>query len=179
MLLVNHAHQTAPTTFLTWSPFWRLHGSVTVSYPCNNSLQSCSVACRACIVHCIYHALLGVHITSITWGHISVQYRTHQDLLPVQAALCPAQSMERLMYVAAFAVSGYSGTGQRTVKPFNPLLGETFELVYPEKGYRALVEKARHSMLRRHVARHFLSFIANRKPASVQCLTQVHRLNIR
>ena len=47
------------------------------------------------------------------------------------------------MYVAAFAVSGYSATAQRTQKPFNPLLGETFEFIYPEKGYRAIAEKVR------------------------------------
>jgi Oxysterol-binding protein len=37
------------------------------------------------------------------------------------------------MYIAAFAVSGYSGTAGRTTKPFNPLLGETFEFVCQEK----------------------------------------------
>ena len=32
------------------------------------------------------------------------------------------------MYVAAFAVSGYASTANRpSRKPFNPLLGETFE----------------------------------------------------
>lgn len=37
------------------------------------------------------------------------------------------------MYVAAFAASSYSSTVGRTRKPFNPLLGETFEFVSPEK----------------------------------------------
>lgn len=41
---------------------------------------------------------------------------------------------ERLMYVAAGVVSHYSSTLGRVNKPFNPLLGETFELVLPSKG---------------------------------------------
>ncbi len=40
--------------------------------------------------------------------------------------------------VAAFR---YSGTAGRTNKPFNPLLGETYELVCAEKGFRMLAEK--------------------------------------
>ena len=48
--------------------------------------------------------------------------------------------------MAAFAVSGYSSTAGRTVKPFNPLLGETYELVHAEKGFRAIVEKVRSAL---------------------------------
>lgn len=58
-----------------------------------------------------------------------------------QAAREPAGSIERFLLVAAFAVSGYSSTAGRTSKPFNPLLGETYELVHAEKGFRAIVEK--------------------------------------
>ena len=59
----------------------------------------------------------------------------------MQAAQEPAGSIERFLMVAAFAVSGYSSTAGRTSKPFNPLLGETYELVHAEKGFRAVVEK--------------------------------------
>ena len=34
---------------------------------------------------------------------------------------------EQLAYVAAFTISSYSTTSSRTGKPFNPLLGETYE----------------------------------------------------
>lgn len=34
---------------------------------------------------------------------------------------------EQLVYVAAFSVSCYATTSNRTSKPFNPLLGETYE----------------------------------------------------
>ena len=59
----------------------------------------------------------------------------------VQAATFPPQSIERMLHVAAFAVSGYAGTNNRTLKPFNPLLGETFEFQYPEEGWRGIAEK--------------------------------------
>lgn len=66
--------------------------------------------------------------------------KTAEDLeyseLLDQAAQLPPGSMERLLRVAAFAVSPYSSTPGRTSKPFNPLLGETFEYVCPEKGVR-------------------------------------------
>jgi len=43
--------------------------------------------------------------------------------------------MQRIMYVAAFAVSGYASTANRpSRKPFNPLLGETYEWVQPQTG---------------------------------------------
>lgn len=45
----------------------------------------------------------------------------------------PKGSMERLMHIAVFAISSYGGTVGRLCKPFNPLLGETFEFVHPEK----------------------------------------------
>ncbi|KEH35651.1 oxysterol-binding protein-related protein 1C [Medicago truncatula] len=50
----------------------------------------------------------------------------------------------RILYVAAFAVSGYANTSGRTCKPFNPLLGETYEADYPDKGVRFISEKVSH-----------------------------------
>ncbi|MED6168176.1 hypothetical protein PIB30_009393 [Stylosanthes scabra] len=50
-------------------------------------------------------------------------------------------SLMRMICVAAFAVSGYASTEGRTCKPFNPLLGETYEALYPEKGIRFISEK--------------------------------------
>ena len=62
---------------------------------------------------------------------------------------------ERMMYVAAFAVSQFSSarTRERAIrKPFNPLLGETFELVRSDAevpgGFRLLVEKVHHRPVR-------------------------------
>lgn len=53
-------------------------------------------------------------------------------------------SLEQMCYVAAFSVSSYSTTVYRTGKPFNPLLGETYELDRRrESGYRSLCEQVR------------------------------------
>ncbi|XP_065574277.1 oxysterol-binding protein 1-like isoform X1 [Artemia franciscana] len=43
-------------------------------------------------------------------------------------AAMASDSCEQLAYVAAFTVSSYATTSNRTAKPFNPLLGETYEL---------------------------------------------------
>lgn len=41
----------------------------------------------------------------------------------------------RLLYVSAFAVAQYKCSDKRTNKPFNPILGETFELLTPKFKY--------------------------------------------
>jgi len=52
---------------------------------------------------------------------------------------------ERLMYVGAFAFSAYAGSIHRAVKkPFNPLLGETYENIRDDKGFRFISEKVSH-----------------------------------
>ncbi|KAG8491774.1 hypothetical protein CXB51_015053 [Gossypium anomalum] len=53
-------------------------------------------------------------------------------------------SLMRILNVAAFAVSGYSSTEGRICKPFNPLLGETYEADFPDKGLRFFSEKVSH-----------------------------------
>lgn len=51
---------------------------------------------------------------------------------------------ERMVYVAAFAASEYASTIGRVAKPFNPLLGETYEYCRPDKGYRFFIEQVSH-----------------------------------
>lgn len=53
-------------------------------------------------------------------------------------------SLMRILNVAAFAVSGYASTEGRSCKPFNPLLGETYEAEFPDKGLRFFSEKVSH-----------------------------------
>ncbi|CAK0756209.1 hypothetical protein CVIRNUC_002436 [Coccomyxa viridis] len=55
-----------------------------------------------------------------------------------QAAQRPKGSMERLLLVAAFAQSAFHAVGK--LKPMVPVMGETYELVLPEKRLRLLVE---------------------------------------
>jgi oxysterol-binding protein 1 len=66
----------------------------------------------------------------------------YADLLDLAADR--SDSIERLMYVAAFAASEYASTIDRVAKPFNPLLGETFEYVRPDKNYRFFIEQVSH-----------------------------------
>lgn len=66
----------------------------------------------------------------------------YADLLDIAADR--SDSAERMVYVAAFAASEYASTIGRVAKPFNPLLGETFEYVRPDKGYRFLIEQVSH-----------------------------------
>ncbi|KAF2892491.1 hypothetical protein ILUMI_13710 [Ignelater luminosus] len=52
---------------------------------------------------------------------------------------------ERMVYVAAFAVSAYASSYSRAGnKPFNPLLGETYECIREDKGFRFLAEQVSH-----------------------------------
>uniref|UniRef100_A0A672H4Q2 Oxysterol-binding protein n=1 Tax=Salarias fasciatus TaxID=181472 RepID=A0A672H4Q2_SALFA len=79
---------------------------------------------------------------------ISMLQRLSEDLeyheLLDKAAKCHS-SLEQMCYVAAFSVSSYSTTVHRTGKPFNPLLGETYELDRRrESGYRSLCEQVSH-----------------------------------
>ena len=61
-----------------------------------------------------------------------------------EAAKCPKGSKERMMFMTAFVVSFYSSVAYRTKKPFNPLLGETYEYACPEEGWRYFSEKVWH-----------------------------------
>jgi hypothetical protein len=77
----------------------------------------------------------------------SLLYRCGEDMEYVELldlAAERADSMERLIYVAAFAASEYASTIDRVAKPFNPLLGETFEYVRPDKNYRFFIEQVSH-----------------------------------
>ncbi|XP_061339514.1 oxysterol-binding protein-related protein 1C-like isoform X1 [Gastrolobium bilobum] len=53
-------------------------------------------------------------------------------------------SLMRILNVAAFAVSAYASTEGRICKPFNPLLGETYEADFQDKGLRFFSEKVSH-----------------------------------
>ncbi|KAJ3669503.1 hypothetical protein LUZ60_011453 [Juncus effusus] len=53
-------------------------------------------------------------------------------------------SLMRVMKVASFAMSSYASSEGRPCKPFNPLLGETYEADFPEKGIRFISEKVSH-----------------------------------
>ncbi|XP_017551414.1 oxysterol-binding protein-related protein 7 isoform X1 [Pygocentrus nattereri] len=52
---------------------------------------------------------------------------------------------QRMVYIAAFAISGYATAQYRNrYKPFNPVLGETFECVREDRGFRYISEQVCH-----------------------------------
>lgn len=60
------------------------------------------------------------------------------------AAMC-TDTCEELAHVAAFTISCYGNSNNRATKPFNPLLGETFECDrWEELGWRFFAEQVSH-----------------------------------
>ncbi|KAG8442995.1 hypothetical protein GDO86_011713 [Hymenochirus boettgeri] len=52
---------------------------------------------------------------------------------------------ERMVYIATFAVSSYASSFYRAgSKPFNPVLGETYECVKEDQGFRFIAEQVSH-----------------------------------
>ncbi|XP_061628597.1 oxysterol-binding protein-related protein 2-like isoform X3 [Phyllopteryx taeniolatus] len=78
------------------------------------------------------------------------EYMEHTHLIRRACGL--PDSIDRMQVVAAFAVSAVASQWERTGKPFNPLLGETFELTRflfiffhrEEDGYRLISEQVSH-----------------------------------
>lgn len=68
-----------------------------------------------------------------------------------EAANPSKSSIVRLLYITAFAISNLSisRVKERAIrKPFNPMLGETFELVREDCGFRFIAEKVSHRPVR-------------------------------
>ncbi|XP_034563991.1 oxysterol-binding protein-related protein 7 isoform X2 [Notolabrus celidotus] len=56
-----------------------------------------------------------------------------------------ADPYQRMVYIAAFAISGYStATFRNRYKPFNPILGETYECVREDRGFSLISEQVCH-----------------------------------
>ena len=90
------------------------------------------------------------------------------------ASLSACQGMRRLAWVTAFCIGPFGGN-ERTWKPFNPILGETFELDVGNN-VRFLAEQACGAQLRPFAgnagaAMHrtpIVEFIVKRKSSSIQ-----------
>ncbi|XP_028299862.1 oxysterol-binding protein-related protein 1 isoform X3 [Gouania willdenowi] len=67
------------------------------------------------------------------------EYMEHTYL--IHQANASTDSIERMKCVAAFAVSAVASQWERTGKPFNPLLGETYELLREDLGFRLISEQ--------------------------------------
>ena len=68
------------------------------------------------------------------------------EIMEYQELLAKADTEEdpamRLLYSCAFSIAQYACTPGRVNKPFNPILGETFELSTPE--YKYVAEQVSH-----------------------------------
>ncbi|XP_034036345.1 oxysterol-binding protein-related protein 1 isoform X2 [Thalassophryne amazonica] len=70
------------------------------------------------------------------------EYMEHTYL--IHQANTSDNSIDRMKCIAAFAVSAVASQWERTGKPFNPLLGETYELVREDLGFRLISEQVSH-----------------------------------
>lgn len=69
-----------------------------------------------------------------------VEYMEYSHLIRIASE--QSDPVHRLKYIAAFAVSALACNYDRMGKPFNPLLGETYEIDRPE--FRSLCEQVCH-----------------------------------
>ncbi|KAL3424597.1 oxysterol-binding protein [Phlyctema vagabunda] len=93
----------------------------------------------------------------------------------LDAAATHKAPVQRLLYVAAFASSQFSANRakERAIrKPFNPMLGETYELVRTDNevpgGFRLLVEKVSHRPVRLACQADSANWSFNQSPAPSQ-----------
>ncbi|XP_068736521.1 oxysterol-binding protein-related protein 1-like [Montipora capricornis] len=70
------------------------------------------------------------------------EYMEYVHLLHTAASL--DDPLHRLQYVSAFAISATASNLDRVGKPFNPLLGETYELVREDMGFKLVAEQVSH-----------------------------------
>ena len=77
-------------------------------------------------------------LSTLQWLCEELEY---SDL--VDKAVSAFSPLERMSLVAAFAISAYGST-RASHKPFNPLLGETYECVRKDKGFRYISEQVSH-----------------------------------
>jgi len=71
-----------------------------------------------------------------------VEYGDYIDLV-AQAAKTD-DPIKRIELIAGFAVSAQAPNAGRIGKPFNPLLGETYELIREDRGFRLIAEQVSH-----------------------------------
>eukprot|EP00891_Asterochloris_glomerata_P007468 jgi/Astpho2/7468/Aster-02045 len=99
-----------------------------------------------------YRDYIGMDITSLValpvW--IMMPFTMLQNIAeimeytdPLSRAAKTQDPYERLAWVVGFTMGPFPGN-ERTWKPFNPILGETFELDLPERGVRFVAEQVSH-----------------------------------
>ncbi|KAG0440875.1 hypothetical protein HPB47_016143 [Ixodes persulcatus] len=108
---------------------------------------NCSLSLWSIMKNCIGKELTKIPMPVNFNEPLSTLQRLTEDYeyseLLDRAAKCNDPAVQ-LVYIAAFAVSSYATTSNRTGKPFNPLLGETYECDRRDDlGWRSLSEQVR------------------------------------
>lgn len=120
-------------------------------WPCRYSSTSPSTPSRSCVKSwsTVSYWTLPTRpktLTSAWWVKTPVAVYTLKLFKMVSDALSSVQ-----VYVATFAISAYASTYHRAgSKPFNPVLGETYECDRPDKGFRFFAEQVQFTKSRLH-----------------------------
>jgi hypothetical protein len=89
----------------------------------------------------------------------------------IDAAASDTDPIMRLLHITAFAVSSFSNNRVKeraARKPFNPMLGETFELVREDKSFRLIAEKISHKPVQMAIQADSESWTFLQTPAPLQ-----------
>uniref|UniRef100_A0A7E4UY78 Oxysterol-binding protein n=1 Tax=Panagrellus redivivus TaxID=6233 RepID=A0A7E4UY78_PANRE len=70
------------------------------------------------------------------------EYMEYHELITYASK--SSDPVKRIEYITAFAMSALASGNVRLTKPFNPLLGETYELNHPELGFEFVAEQVSH-----------------------------------
>ena len=81
------------------------------------------------------------HMRIALLTHVAAEDMEYDACLTVAAG--EDDSLKRIAFVGAFAMSNYSSTIGRVAKPFNPLLSQSFEYAIPHR-YRYISEQVSH-----------------------------------
>ncbi|XP_031562391.1 oxysterol-binding protein-related protein 1-like [Actinia tenebrosa] len=113
----------------------------------NNMLSRNEFSVWTVLKHCIGKDLSRITMPVIfneplTFLQRIAEYMEYVHLLHTAAAC--HDPIHRLQYVVAFATSATSSNLDRVGKPFNPLLGETYELVREDLGFKLIAEQVSH-----------------------------------
>ena len=116
----------------------------TIPYRLNQSLNLWSI-----LKNCMGKELTKIPIPVNFNEPLSMLQRLTEDYEYADELLHPAAKLtdplEQMVYAAIFAVSSYSTTSNRTGKPFNPLLGETYECDrMDDLGWKCINEQVGH-----------------------------------
>uniref|UniRef100_A0A8C4H1K9 Oxysterol-binding protein n=1 Tax=Dicentrarchus labrax TaxID=13489 RepID=A0A8C4H1K9_DICLA len=143
--LVNHPHYFNPLPYLTaFLLFILLSHRACLPAPMfsRNDVSIWSILKKCIGMELSKIAMPVIFNEPLSFLQRLTEYMEHTSL--IHQANATTDSIERMKCVAAFAVSAVASQWERTGKPFNPLLGETYELIRDDLGFRWVSEQVSH-----------------------------------